>query len=203
VPKLLLASNNQGKLIEIQTLLRDLDCQVLTPAEMNIELVVDETGQTYHENAAIKAHSFEKIAGILTLADDTGLEVDALDGLPGLHSARFSPKANATDSDRRAYLLEKLRGKPRPWTACFRCITALATSTGNIHFAEGVCVGEIIPEERGARGFGYDPIFLVPELNKTMAEITLDEKNRISHRARAIQAARPMLVQLLDLQPKG
>jgi len=119
--------------------------------------------------------------------------VDALDGLPGLHSARFVARPDATDADRRQALLEHLRGKPRPWLARFRCWVAVVTPDGETHLAEGVCPGEIIPEERGQNGFGYDPIFYLPELGKTMAELSMDEKNRLSHRARAVRAAVPWL----------
>ncbi|MEW5867751.1 MAG: RdgB/HAM1 family non-canonical purine NTP pyrophosphatase [Chloroflexota bacterium] len=195
--KLLLASNNQGKLKEIQALLQDLDIKLLTPAELGISLDVDETGTTYAENAALKGRAFAQASSLLTLSDDSGLEVDALGGLPGLHSARFAPQPGASDADRRAYLLQQLHGKPRPWTACFRCLIALATPAGDVQLAEGICPGEIIPDERGHNGFGYDPLFLIPELGRTMAELDMESKNRLSHRARAVQAARPMLIQIL------
>jgi XTP/dITP diphosphohydrolase len=163
---------------------------------LNIE--VDETGQTYVQNAALKALAFAKATGMLALADDSGLEVDALGGLPGLHSARFAPQPGAQDADRRAYLLERLQGNPRPWLARFRCVIAVAREAERPRFAEGVCQGEIIPEERGQNGFGYDPIFLIPDLGKTMAELSMEEKNQLSHRARAVLAARPILVEMLD-----
>ena len=195
--KLLLASNNQGKLKEIQALLQDLDIKLLTPAELGISLDVDETGTTYAENAALKGRAFAQASSLLTLSDDSGLEVDVLGGLPGLHSARFAPQPGASDADRRAYLLQQLHGKPRPWTACFRCMIALTTPAGDVQLAEGICPGEIIPDERGHNGFGYDPLFLIPELGRTMAELDMESKNRLSHRARAVQAARPMLIQIL------
>jgi XTP/dITP diphosphohydrolase len=110
-----------------------------------------------------------------------------------LHSARFSPKPGATDADRRALLLEQLADKPRPWTARFRCVVALAQPGKDTRYFEGVCEGVIIPQERGNNGFGYDPIFWLPELGKSMAELGMDEKNRLSHRARAVLAARPLL----------
>jgi XTP/dITP diphosphohydrolase len=198
--RILLATNNPGKLREIQAILQELKAEILTPRQLNLDLVVSETGQTYAENAALKAKAFAQAAGILALADDSGLEVDALDGNPGIHSARFAPWPNASDADRRKVLLEHLRGKPRPWTARFRCTTAIAQplpTSIEVYFAEGVCEGEIIPEERGANGFGYDPLFLVPQLGKTMAELTMEEKNRLSHRARALRAALPILKELL------
>jgi XTP/dITP diphosphohydrolase len=193
VLKLLLASNNPGKLREILALLEDLPIELVTPRQAGLFLDVAEDGSTYAENAARKALAFSRAGGMLTLADDSGLEVEILHGEPGLHSARFLPMPGATDADRRAYLIQKLMGLPRPWLARFRCTVALAHPSGGIQFAEGSCPGEIIPEERGQDGFGYDPIFLLPELGRTMAELNLEEKNRLSHRARAILAARPLL----------
>ena len=191
--KLLLATNNQGKVKEIQALLSDLPIELVTPDSLGVELQVDEHGQTYAENAALKAVAFAKVTGLITLADDSGLEVDALDGLPGLHSARFSSRPGATDADRRAYLLQRLQGQARPWTARFRCVIALAAADQPLQFAEGICEGEIIPQERGLNGFGYDPIFLFPALGKTLAVLSMAEKNQLSHRARAVMAARPLL----------
>ena len=155
---------------------------------------IEESGQTYAENATLKGVAFAQASGMMTLADDSGLEVEALDGLPGLRSARFAPKPGASDADRRAYLLERLSGAPRPWKARFRCLIALVSPDGEIHHSEGICPGEIIPEERGDNGFGYDPIFLLTELGQTMAELSMEQKNRLSHRARAVQAARPVLI---------
>lgn len=195
--KLLIATGNQGKLLEIQALLADLGLILLTPADLRLNLQVDEVGKTYAENAVLKAVTFAKAGGLLTMADDSGLEVEALGGLPGIRSARFAPQAEATDADRRAYLLKLLSGLPRPWRACFRCTVALATPQGQVHTAEGWCPGEIIPQERGQNGFGYDPIFLLPELGQTMAELTMEVKNRLSHRGRAVLAARPLLQEML------
>jgi XTP/dITP diphosphohydrolase len=126
--------------------------------------------------------------------------VDALGGLPGIRSKRFSEKPGATDADRRLYLLQRLRDHPRPWTARFRCTVALATPQGELYFAQGECPGEIIPDERGHNGFGYDPIFLLPDLGQTMAELSTELKNRLSHRARAIQAVKPVLTKLITPQ---
>lgn len=195
--KILVATGNPGKLVEIQALLDEPSLTLLTPAMLGLGLEVEETGATYAENAALKALAYAQAAGLLTLADDSGLEVAALGGLPGIRSARFSAKPGATDADRRAYLLERLQGQPRPWRAHFHCTVALATPAGELRFAEGQCPGEIIPEERGQNGFGYDPIFLLPELGRTMAELGMEEKNRLSHRARAIKAARPILLTML------
>jgi XTP/dITP diphosphohydrolase len=135
---------------------------------------------------------------LLSLADDSGLEVDVLGGEPGLYSARYSGKPGATDADRRAFLLEKLKNHSRPWQAHFHATVAIGTPTGQVEFAEGNCYGEIIPTERGQNGFGYDPIFFIPELNRTMAELSMDEKNRLSHRALAVKHALPILEKLLN-----
>ena len=196
--QLLIATNNKGKVEELQDLLKDTGIDVLTPARINLELNVTEDGNTYAENASKKAIAFAKASGIISLADDSGLEVDALDGAPALYSARYSPKPDATDADRRAYLLQNLQGKPRPWTARFQATIVIAIPSGETHLAQGTCEGEIISEERGTGGFGYDPIFLLQELGKTMAELSMHEKNRLSHRARAVRKALPILHQLFD-----
>jgi XTP/dITP diphosphohydrolase len=201
--EILIASNNRGKLEEIRALLKDLPLTLIIPADIHLDLDVEERGLTYAENAALKAAAFADATGLISLADDSGLEVDALNGAPGLHSARFSPHPHATDADRRRRLLDALRECPPPWLARFRCTVAIASHDPGteIQFTEGICEGEIIPEERGQRGFGYDPIFLIPEFGKTMAELTLEEKNRVSHRARAIFAARPRLLTMLQGPP--
>lgn len=198
--KLLIATQNPGKRLEIQALLADIaDLQLLIPSEIGLHLGVPEDGETYQDNAASKARVFASRSGLLSLADDSGLEVAVLGGAPGVHSARFSPHPGATDADRRALLLEKLSVFPRPWLARFCCSVALAHPDGQIAFAEGECPGEIIPQERGQNGFGYDPIFLVAELGRTMAELSLDAKNQLSHRARAIQAARPLILRWMGI----
>jgi XTP/dITP diphosphohydrolase len=197
VDKILLATMNPNKVREIRSLLRDLPVEVLAPGEAGISLQVLEEGKTYAENAGKKALAFACASGLISLGDDTGLEVDALGGAPGLYSARYFPQAGATDADRRAYLLKNLRGMPRPWTARFRCCAAVAAPDGTVIVTEGICKGEIIPEERGRHGFGYDPIFLITSIDKTMAELTLEEKNKLSHRAYAVRAAIPHLLSLL------
>jgi XTP/dITP diphosphohydrolase len=191
--KLLIATNNKGKVKELQDLLKDIGLELVTPADINLNLDVEEDGTTYAENASKKAIAFAHASGLISLADDSGLEVDALDGAPGLYSARYHPKPGANDADRRAYMVENLRGKPRPWAAHFHATIAIAVPDQDVHIVEGNCYGEIIPEERGTGGFGYDPIFLFPELNKTMAELEMAEKNRLSHRAKAVMNAIPFL----------
>jgi len=191
--KLLIATNNKGKVKELQDLLKETGIELVTPAGINIDLEVEEDGKTYKENAAKKAIAFARASKLISLADDSGLEVDALNGAPGLYSARYHPKPGANDADRRAYLIENLMDKPRPWTAHFYATIAIAIPEQDGHIVEGNCFGEIIPQERGTGGFGYDPIFLFPELNRTMAELEMEEKNRISHRAKAVMNAIPIL----------
>jgi XTP/dITP diphosphohydrolase len=195
--KLLLATNNAGKIKELRALLQGMKAEILTPNELGLELDVMESGDTYLENAAKKAIVFAKASGMLSLADDSGLEVAALDGAPGIYSARYSPKKGASDKDRREYLLEQLQSKPRPWMARFHCTVVLASPSGETQSSDGDCRGEIIPRERGIGGFGYDPIFLVNGMGRTMAELSMAEKNRLSHRARAIQSIWPVLVESL------
>ena len=196
--KLLIATNNKGKVKELQDLLKDTGIELVTPADINLNLEVEENGTTYDENAAKKAIAFAHASGLVSLADDSGLEVDALDGAPGLYSARYHPKSGANDADRRAYMIENLKGKPRPWTAHFHATIAIAVPEKDVQIVEGNCYGEIIPEERGTGGFGYDPIFLFPDLNQTMAELSMEEKNRLSHRALAVMNAIPVLQKIFQ-----
>jgi XTP/dITP diphosphohydrolase len=196
--RLILATNNTGKATEIKALLAGLDLEVLTPTDLGLTLEVVEDGQTYTENASKKAVAFARISGLIALGDDSGLEVNALNGQPGLHSHRFCPIPNATDADRRKYLLAQLAGKPRPWAARFQATVAIASPSGTIELATGHCDGEIIPEERGMNGFGYDPIFSIPEIGYTMAELGLEDKNLLSHRARAVMNAIPILKAMFD-----
>jgi len=219
--KLLIATNNQGKVEELQDLLKGMDIELVTPAQIGLDLDVTEDGHSYAENATQKAIAFARAGNLISLADDSGLEVDALDGAPGLYSARYGSLplnsqnlggaggGRLSDAERRKYLLQKLLGKPRPWTARFHATIAIAIpeslwsqaasrlkvqeQSSAVQIVEGICEGEIIPEERGTGGFGYDPIFLLPELGKTMAELSMDEKNRLSHRAKAVMKAKGIL----------
>ena len=192
--RLLIATENPGKIREMQVLLTGLNVELVTPRSLGIDLKVVEDGSTYAENAAKKALAYARASGLISVADDSGIEVDALDGAPGLYSARYLPPP-ASDHDRLLYLLENLQDKPRPWTAHYHATIAIADPQGQVQFADGDCHGQIIPEERGENGFGYDPIFFIPALNRTMAELSMDEKNRLSHRALAIQNAKPILLQ--------
>jgi XTP/dITP diphosphohydrolase len=199
--RLLLATNNKGKLTEMLALLDNLDLDIVTPESSGVDLSVAEDGSTYEENAALKAAAFAQESGLVTLADDSGLEVDALGGSPGIRSARFSPLPKATDANRRAYLLELLNSYPRPWTAHFHCVVAIVIPGGKTYYTQGDCPGEIIPIERGTNGFGYDPIFLLTEIGLTMAELRMEDKNHLSHRARAIKAAIPILLDIFQKPP--
>ncbi|HSS96312.1 MAG TPA: RdgB/HAM1 family non-canonical purine NTP pyrophosphatase, partial [Terriglobales bacterium] len=185
--RLLLATNNPGKVQELKALLADNpSLDILTPEKVGVELSVEETGSTYQENAELKAVACAKASQLPCLADDSGLEVDALNGAPGLYSNRYFPGAH-TDAERRAALRAALADFPKPWTAKFRSYVCLALPDGKRFVAEGECGGEVIAGERGEGGFGYDQIFLIAGLGKTMAELSLSEKNQLSHRARAIE----------------
>ncbi len=194
--RLLLATNNPGKVDEMKGLLADLpDLKLVTPAELGLNLDVEESGKDFAENAALKARTFAVAGGLPALADDSGLEVNALDGAPGLYSNRYFPGAD-TDAKRRAALLQRLAGLPRPWKARFRSTVCLALPDGAEYLAEGQCRGEIIPEERGEGGFGYDRIFLIEGIGRTMAELSMAEKNQLSHRARAMAKMKKKLLGL-------
>ncbi|OGO18507.1 MAG: non-canonical purine NTP pyrophosphatase, RdgB/HAM1 family [Chloroflexi bacterium RBG_16_48_8] len=194
--ELVIASTNPGKIQEIDALLHHLPITLINPKKLGLILEISEENDSYLNNARRKAQAYVERTGCWTLADDTGLEVDVLDGAPGLQSARLAGPGRS-DFDRRILLLSLLHSHPRPWLARFRCAMVLAGSAGSIDSAEGICEGEIIPQERGDHGFGYDPIFLLAGVNKTMAELTLEEKNHLSHRARAIQAILPVLKERL------
>ncbi len=194
--RILLATGNPGKRREFQRLFGDLRINWILPEELGLKLSVAETGSTYQANASLKADAYLQASGLPTLSDDSGLEVEALAGAPGIRSARYAP-GPASDADRRAYLLAQLTERPRPWRARFCCVIVLAAPGGHRLVGEGHCHGEIIPEERGRGGFGYDPIFLFPGLGRTMAELSPAEKDRISHRGRAARDIRAALVALL------
>ncbi len=195
--KLLLATNNQAKVREYRSLLQNLPLELVTLAEQGITTVVDEVGESLEENARLKATALAAESQLLALADDSGLEVDALGGEPGRLSARYAGEG-ASDKDRVSYLLSRLINVP--WekrSACFRCVIAVATPSGEVEFCSGECRGFITFEPRGEQGFGYDPIFYLPKLGKTMAELPLEIKNRVSHRGRAARK----VYQVLKKQP--
>jgi XTP/dITP diphosphohydrolase len=193
--ELLIATQNPGKAREFRRLLAPLRASLRFPYELGLRIEVPEDGIAYADNAAQKALAYARASDLLTLADDSGLEVDALDGAPGVHSARLTP---GHDADRVAALLGQMRDVP--WeqrTARFRCAVVIATSTGELYRTEGVCEGLIAFEPAGQGGFGYDPVFYLPDHGCTMAQLPQAQKNRISHRARAIEAAMPTLRRLL------
>lgn len=198
-PRLLIATTNKGKQREYRELLRSLEAELVFPGDLGINLEVEEDGATYRENASKKALAFAQASGLPAMADDSGLEVDALGGEPGVRSARYAGEG-ADDPQRRAFLLEKLRNVPAPRSARFVCVITVALPDGTVSFAEGECRGEIVLTERGANGFGYDPVFQLEGEPRTMAELSAADKNRISHRARAAQAAIPMLRLILSTE---
>lgn len=190
--KLILASQNRGKQAEMRALLVSLGLELLGPEDFDRALQIQETGGNYAENAILKARAFADAFGCWTLGDDTGLEVEALDGAPGLHSARLIGPGRS-DADRRQHLISLLKAYPRPWRARFVSVVALASPEGEVDLKRGECPGEIIAEASGEWGFGYDPIFLVDGGDKTMAELPMEQKNLISHRAQALEAMLPIL----------
>ena len=195
--RLLVATHNRGKLIEYQEMLADLPFELVTLDDEGIRDDVEEHGATFAENARAKALEYARRSGLLTLADDSGLEVDALGGKPGVHSKRYAGE-NKSDPERIAFLLDKLRGVPRDKRAArFRCAIAIASPRGELYECDGTCEGLIEFAPRGTNGFGYDPVFLFPERGLTMAELSTEEKNKISHRARATEGARRILEQLI------
>ena len=183
--KLLLATNNEAKVREYRNLLQGIPFELVTVAEVGVTTTVDEVGESLEENARLKATTLAAESQLLALADDSGLEVDALGGEPGRLSARYAGEG-ASDRDRVSYLLARLKGVP--WekrSACFRCVIAIATPDGRVELCSGECPGFITVEPKGEQGFGYDPIFYLPDLGKTMAELSLDIKNQVSHRGKA------------------
>ena len=189
LPRLVLATTNPGKLAELSALLAGVPYDLVSLSDVGIDQEVDEPGDTLEENASHKAASYARLGGLPTLADDSGLEVDALGGEPGPRSSRYAGP-EATDADRIAFLLSKLDNIPEEsWTARFRCVIALAQPGRPMELFTGECQGRIVRVPRGGNGFGYDPIFLLPQTGKTMAELTSSEKNRISHRSLAARKA--------------
>lgn len=199
--KLLIATHNQGKVREYRALLSDLPLEVTYLDAEGITFEAEETGATFADNAIQKARAYATATGLLTWADDSGLDVDALYGAPGVLSARYGAPEARTDRDRYRLLLAQLAGVPEDSrTARFHCVVALVWPAGRVHTVDGVCEGRIGFEPRGSHGFGYDPIFLVAEAGyaQTMAELDPVHKNTISHRGRAAQAAKRVLRDTLD-----
>jgi XTP/dITP diphosphohydrolase len=200
---LLVATHNQGKIREYRSLLADLPLAVTWLDQEGVTFEVEETGSTFIDNACLKAEQYANLTGLWTWADDSGLEVDALDGAPGVLSARYGGPG-LDDRDRYLLLLEALRMRPEAQrTARFRCVVAIAVPGGPIYTAEGVVEGVIVDQPRGEFGFGYDPVFYVPEHQATMAELSPAVKNRISHRGVASANAAKLVAALLDSMPRG
>lgn len=202
--RVLLATHNQGKVRELKNLLSMEGGEVLSLADFPALPPLEEKGSTLRENALAKAKKAVELTGYLALADDSGLEVDFLGGLPGVYSARFAgPAQNQLANNQK--LLQLLKGVPLAQrTARFRSVIALVTPVGKCYTVEGKCAGLILEEARGEGGFGYDPLFYLPQLAKTMAELTLAEKNKISHRGRAWQKMMPLLDQVWrDIENEG
>ena len=189
---LLFASNNAGKLREVRALFTG--CEILAPNDLDLDLDVEENGQTFAANAELKARAYAAASGYIALADDSGLEVDALGGAPGVRSARYGA-ANLDDEGRYQHLLSELQAFPAPAdrTARFRCAICATSPDGRQAQAQGTCEGLIAQNPAGANGFGYDPVFFVPDRNATMAELDAATKNSISHRGQALIAVLPLL----------
>lgn len=191
--KIVLATQNQGKVRELKRLLEDMPAELLSLTDFPELAEVVEDGLTFAENAIKKAREISSATGLVAMADDSGLEVDFLGGAPGVHSARFAgPQKSDADNNRK--LLTMLNNVPQEQrTARFRCVIAVAVPGGEVETAEGTCSGIIGFEPKGSDGFGYDPLFYVPEFDRTFAELGLDIKNKISHRGKALVKARDIL----------
>ena len=184
-----LASRNRGKIEEILAICADWPVRWVTALEDPDSWPhVEETGETYLDNALLKAKAVAEATALAALSDDSGIEVDALGGAPGMHSARFAGP-NASDEENLAKLIEGVSDVPEPdRTARYRCVAALYRADGSVQWAEGTCEGRLITEPRGSGGFGYDPVFVPHGEARTMGELSPEEKNRISHRARALRS---------------
>ena len=197
VRKLLVATHNQGKLLEYGKLLQDLPLALTFLDEIGVRDEVAETENTFAGNAVLKARYYAGLTGLWTWADDSGLEVDALQGAPGVHSARYAGPG-ATDQDRNEKLLRELRSHPRPWTARFQCVVAIARPSAAPETCTGILEGTITNSPRGSHGFGYDPVFFLPDHGRTLAELSTTVKNEVSHRGRASRLAKELLQDLLE-----
>lgn len=195
--RLLVATLNPGKARELAQLLAELPYELVTPVQVGIASAPPEEGATMEENAIAKALYYHRLSGLLTLAEDSGLEVEALGGEPGVRSARFAGEA-ASDEDNNRLLLHRLEGvAPRERQARFRCVMAVVVNESTVELFTGECPGVITEGPRGQGGFGYDSVFLVPELGQTFAQIPVEAKHRLSHRGRAAEEASRFLRRLL------
>jgi XTP/dITP diphosphohydrolase len=190
---LLLATTNRHKVDELRVIFATLPFTLFSLTDIQLDMDVEETGTTFLENAELKARTYAQTSGMLSLADDSGLEIDALGGAPGVYSARFAG-VDTPYEERFRLILKQLQGLPQEQrTARFLCVISIAEPSGYCRSVEGVVEGVIADAPRGTNGFGYDPIFLIPELGKTTAELTPEHKNRISHRGQAARKARELL----------
>lgn len=197
--KLLVATNNQGKLKEFNKILGDLGIECVSLKDMNINIDVEENGSTFLENAKIKAKEIYKIAKMPTVSDDSGLEIDALNGEPGVYSARYSG-VHGDDEANNKLVLEKMKDVPNEKrTARFKSAVYLVLDEGREYYAQGSTEGMIMREKHGENGFGYDPIFFSTVLHKSFAEVSGDEKNSVSHRGNAIRALKKKLEELKEI----
>lgn len=194
--KIVFATTNEGKVKEIKEILKDFPIEVVSMKEMGITADIEENGTTFEENSLIKARALAKLTGLPALADDSGLEVDYLNGEPGIYSARYLGRD--TDYDyKNNYIIDKLSGaKGEDRSARFVCVISLVLPDGREFVERGVVEGLIGYEQKGENGFGYDPIFYLPEYGKTSAELPPDEKNKISHRGKALTAMKKLIVTL-------
>lgn len=191
---LLVATNNLHKLEEFRTIFADLPLQLLSLHDIGLDMDVEEIGATFQEIAELKALTYARASGLLSLSDDSGLEIDALGGAPGIYSKRFAGE-KVTYEDRFKIILDRLQGlPPAQRTARFRCVITIAEPSGYHRSAHGTVEGLIAEAPRGEHGFGYDPLFFVPEAGKTMAELPPEYKHQISHRGRAARHARELLL---------
>lgn len=191
--EIVVATKNKGKIKEIREVLKGIDAEILSLDEIGLEIEIEEDGRTYSENAVKKAAEVAKRSGRISLADDSGLEIDALNGKPGINSSRFAG-INADDRERNLKILEMMKDAPHGKRgARFRCVIAIAEPNGKSYTCEGVCEGEIAESIRGDKGFGYDPIFIIPEYGKTFGELGPEVKDKISHRAKALEKAKELI----------
>lgn len=185
--KIIFATSNEGKMKEIREIFKCTGYEIVSMKEAGLKLNIEENGKTFTENALIKARAVAKAAGVTSLADDSGLEVDYLDRAPGIYSARFMGSDTSYEIKNR-YILDKLKGIPEEKrTARFACAIAIVFPDGKEDTAFATIEGRIAHEPAGENGFGYDPIFFVPEFGKTSAQLSMDEKNKISHRGKALE----------------
>ncbi len=196
--KIILASNNKSKLREFKELVAGMDIELISQREAGCDFEVDETGETFEENAFLKADAVTKATGCIAIADDSGLVVDALGGEPGVYSARYGLGHEASDEDRNRYLLNKLGDDTTERSARFVCCICCTMPDGTVLQTRGECEGEILHAPRGENGFGYDPLFLPLGYDKSTAEMSPDEKNAISHRGRALREFMKIFKEKID-----